>query len=151
MSALAALGRILFSVLFIVSGANKLSDVAGMAQMVTSHIAISPDLSAYTAPIETVTGMPIAQVIVIASGAFEVICGLLIALNFGARIVSIPLALFVLATVFYFHNFWSMTGPDRLTNLFEALKNLSLIGGLLMIAGYPRSGLLSESSGYHGV
>lgn len=151
MPALAALGRILFCVLFFVSGANKLSDIAGMAPTVANHITIPAELSNYTAQIETLTGMPIAQVIVIASGVFEVLCGLLIALNFGSRIVAIVLALYVGATVFYFHNFWTMTEPDRTVNLYQALKNLSLIGGLLMIAGYPRPAPTADTTSYHGV
>ncbi len=151
MPALAALGRILFCVLFLVSGASKLYDIAGMMPMVESHIIIPDQLSTYKAQIEAMTGMPIAQVIVIATGVFEILCGLLIALNFGARVVSILLALFVAATVYYFHDFWTMSEPDRTINLYQALKNLSLIGGLLMIAGYPRPVPPPETTSYHGV
>ncbi len=151
MPALAALGRILFCVLFVVSGASKLYDIAGMMPMVESHIVIPDQFATYKTQIETLTGMPISQVIVIATGIFEILCGLLIALKFGARVVAIVLALFVAATVYYFHNFWTMTGPDYLTNMYQALKNLSLIGGLLMIAGYPRPVPPPESTSYHGV
>lgn len=151
MPALAALGRILFCVVFLVSGANKLYDIAGMMPTVESHIVIPDQFAAYKTQIETMTGMPIAQVIVIATGIFEILCGVLIALNFGARVVAILLALFVVATIFYFHNFWTMTEPDRTVNLYQALKNLSLIGGLLMIAGYPRPEPPPETTSYHGV
>lgn len=151
MPALAAVGRILFCVLFLVSGASKLYDIAGMIPTVESHIVIPDQFAAYKTQIETMTGMPIAQVIVIASGIFEILCGVLIALNFGARVVSILLALFVVATIYYFHNFWTMTDPDRTVNLYQALKNLSLIGGLLMIAGYPRPEPPTETTNYHGV
>lgn len=151
MPALAAVGRILFCVLFLVSGASKLYDIAGMIPTVENHIVIPDQFAAYKTQIETMTGMPIAQVIVIASGIFEILCGVLIALNFGARVVSILLALFVVATIYYFHNFWTMTDPDRTINLYQALKNLSLIGGLLMIAGYPRTEPPPETTSYHGV
>ncbi|HEY0233549.1 MAG TPA: DoxX family protein, partial [Afipia sp.] len=133
------------------SGASKLYDIAGMIPTVENHIVIPDQLATYKIQIETMTGMAIAQVIVIATGVFEILCGLLIALNFGARVVSILLALFVVATIYYFHNFWTMTDPDRTINLYQALKNLSLIGGLLMIAGYPRPEPPPETTNYHGV
>jgi putative oxidoreductase len=146
MPAFYVLGRVLFAVLFVVSGAYKLSDITGMAQMVSDHVSIPEQLSAYTAQLEATTKLPISQLIVIASGTLEIVGGLLIALNFGARIVAVLLALFVVATVFYFHDFWNMTGVDRVTNLFQALKNLSIIGALFMIIGYPRSLALAQSS-----
>ncbi len=151
MQAFAALGRFLFSILFIVSGGYKLSDIAGMVQTVTTHIPIPPEVLTYTTQIETATGMPIAQLIVIISGVFEVLAGILIALNFGARIVSVLLAIFVALTIFYFHDFWNQTGGERWATIFEALKNVSLIGALLMIAAYPRPAPLADSEGYHSV
>ncbi len=75
----------------------------------------------------------------------------MIALNFGARFFAIILVLFVAVTTFYFHNFWDMTGADRINNMIHALKNLSLIGGLLIIAGYPRNTAVMEKSSYSSV
>jgi putative oxidoreductase len=71
----------------------------------------------------------------IAAGALELICGIMIALNFGARFFAILLILFVAAATFYYHDFWNQTGADATNNLIHALKNLSLIGALFMIAG----------------
>jgi uncharacterized membrane protein YphA (DoxX/SURF4 family) len=146
MPAFYVLGRVLFAVLFVVSGVYKLSDIASMAQMASDHVPIPELLTPYTAQLEAATKLPIAQLIVIASGTLEIVGGLLIAINFGARIAAILLALFVVATVFYFHDFWNMTGADRVTNLFQALKNLSILGALFMIVGYPRSLALAQSS-----
>jgi putative oxidoreductase len=42
------------------------------------------------------------------------------------------------AATFYYHDFWNQTGPDARNNLVHALKNLSIIGALFMIAGYGR-------------
>src|SRR5882762_5010491 len=134
-----AIGRILFAVLFVFSGASKLLDIAATAQGITDKVAIPAVLATYTGQLETMTGMPIAQLLAIAAGAVEVICGLMIALNFGARFFAIVLVLFVAVVTVYYHNFWDMTGADRLNNMIHALKNLSLIGALLIIAGYPRS------------
>jgi uncharacterized membrane protein YphA (DoxX/SURF4 family) len=94
--------------------------------------------------------MTTAQLLEILAGAVEVLGGLFIALNIGTRFFSLLLVLFVGVTTFYFHNFWDMTGPDRINNMIHALKNLSLIGGLLVIAGYPRQVVMEESR-YTGV
>jgi putative oxidoreductase len=78
------------------------------------------------------------QMLAIAAGAIELICGLMIALNFGARFFAVLLILFVAAATFYFHDFWNQAGADARNNMIHALKNLSLIGALFMIAGYGR-------------
>jgi uncharacterized membrane protein YphA (DoxX/SURF4 family) len=39
---------------------------------------------------------------------------------------------------FYFHDFWNQPSPENGKVLVEALKNLSIIGALFMIAGYGR-------------
>ena len=62
----------------------------------------------------------------------------MIAVNFGARFFAILLIFFVLAATFYFHDFWNQPAPDNAKTLIDALKNLSIIGALFMIAGYGR-------------
>ncbi|OIQ68514.1 inner membrane protein YphA [mine drainage metagenome] len=84
------------------------------------------------------------QMLAIAAGATELICGLMIALNFGARFFAILLILFVAGATFYFHDFWNQTGADARNNVVHALKNLSIIGALFMIVGYGRSASASE-------
>jgi len=145
MPALVTLGRILFAVLFVFSGASKLMDLSATAQM-TEKIVIPAIMAPYTAQLETITGMPLAQLLAIASGAIEVVCGLMIALNFGARFFAIILILFVVAATFYFHDFWNQTGTEARGNLVHALKNLSLIGALLMIVGSGRSAKIQETA-----
>jgi putative oxidoreductase len=94
------------------------------------------------AQLESVTGMATPQMLAIGVGAFEVIAGLMIALNFLARFFAILLVIFVVMATFYFHDFWNQAPPDNARTLIDALKNLSLIGALFIIAGYgkgPRS------------
>jgi putative oxidoreductase len=148
MSAFVSLGRVLFVVLFVFSGASKLFDIASTTQAITEKVAIPALLAPYATQLEAMAGMPTAQILAIVAGVVEVVCGLMIALNFGARFFAIILVLFVAVTTFYFHNFWDMTGADRINNMIHALKNLSLIGGLLIIAGYPRSAAVMERESY---
>ena len=134
MPAFITFGRILFAVLFIFSGASKLLNLAATAQM-TEKIAIPAALATYTSQLEGVTGMSTPQMLAIAAGALELICGIMIALNFGARFFAIVLILFVAVATFYYHDFWNQTGADAAGNMIHALKNLSLIGALFMVAG----------------
>lgn len=150
MPALVTLGRVLFVVLFVFSGASKLFDIASTTQAITEKVALPALLTPYTTQLEGITGMPTAQLLAILAGAVEVLGGLFIALNIGTRFFALLLVLFVGITTFYFHNFWDMAGADRINNMIHALKNLSLIGGLLVIAGYPRP-IAMEESRYTGV
>jgi len=138
MPALITFGRVLFAVLFIYSGATKLFGIQATADFIAAKVTIPALVAPYTSQLESMTGMPIMQLIALCVGAFEIISGLMIALNFGARFFAILLILFVLATTFYFHDFWNQPAPDNAKTLVEALKNLSIIGALFIIAGYGR-------------
>jgi uncharacterized membrane protein YphA (DoxX/SURF4 family) len=143
MPAFVTFGRILFAVLFVFSGVSKLMDLAATAQM-TEKIVLPAIVAPYTAQLETITGMPMAQLLAIAAGGLEVVCGLMIALNFGARFFAVLLILFVAGATFYYHDFWNQTGTDARNNLVHALKNLSIIGALFMIVGTSRSAKSQE-------
>lgn len=138
-------GRVLFSVLFIASGAFKLFDIAGTAEGIASRIVIPTALASVTAQLEGLTGMPTAQMLAMAAGALEIVCGAFIAINIGARFFSLLLAAFVIAATFYYHDFWNQAGPESKNNMIHALRNLSLIGALFIIAGIGRRPRTAES------
>ena len=138
MPAFITFGRILFAVLFIYSGATKLFGIQATTSAIAAKVVIPALLTPYTSQLEAMTGMPTPQMLAIAVGAFEVIGGLMIALNFGARFFAILLIFFVAAATFYFHDFWNQPAPENAKTLIDALKNLSIIGALFMIAGYGR-------------
>ena len=62
----------------------------------------------------------------------------MIALNLATRFFAILLIFFVAAATFYFHDFWNQSPPENAKSLMDALKNLSIIGALFIIAGYGR-------------
>lgn len=142
MPALITFGRILFAVLFVYTGATKLFAVQATSDFIATKVTLPPLIVPYLAQLESVTGMATPQMLAIGVGAFEVIAGLMIALNFLARFFAILLVIFVVVATFYFHDFWNQAPPDNARTLIDALKNLSLIGALFIIAGYgkgPRS------------
>ena len=139
MPAFVTFGRVLFAVLFIVSGAMKLVNLAATADYISSKVVIPAILAPYATQLETLTSMEMKQMLAIAAGGIELVCGLMIALNFGSRFFSLLLILFVIAVTFYFHDFWNQTGADARGNLIHAMKNLSIIGALFIIAGLGRA------------
>lgn len=138
MPAFITFGRVLFAVLFIYTGATKLFGIQQTADFIAAKVTIPSLLAPYTAQLETMTGMTTPQMLAIGVGGFEIIAGLMIALNFGARLFAILLIIFIAITTFYFHDFWNQAPPDNAKTLVDALKNLSLIGALFIIAGYGR-------------
>jgi len=138
MPAFVTFGRVLFAVLFMYTGATKLFAVQQTADYIASKVAIPEMLAPYTSQLETMTGMPTPQLLTLAVGCFEILAGLMIAVNFGARFFAILLIFLVLASTFYFYDFWNQPAPDNAKTLIDALKNLSIIGALFMIAGYGR-------------
>jgi len=146
MPAFITFGRILFAVLFIYTGATKLFGIPATAEFIAAKVTIPELLLPYAAQLQTLTGMPTAQTLAIVAGGFEVIAGLMIALNFGARFFSLLLIIFVGLVTYYFHDFWNQAAPDNAKTLIDALKNLSIIGALFMIAGYGRGTSEAESA-----
>ena len=146
MPAFITFGRVLFAVLFIYSGATKLVGLQATTDFIAAKVLIPALVTPYTSQLESMTGMTTPQMLAIAVGAFEVIAGLMIALNFGARFFAILLIFFVAATIFYFHDFWNQAAPDNAKTLMDALKNLSIVGALFMIAGYGRANRTVESA-----
>jgi uncharacterized membrane protein YphA (DoxX/SURF4 family) len=144
MPAFIIFGRILFAIFFIYAGAAKLFGIQAMADSIAAKVTIPAVLEPYTHQLETLTGMPTPQVLVIAAGAFEIIAGLMIAVNFGARFFAILLIIYVAASTYYSYDFWNQVPPDNAKTLIDALKNLSIIGALFMIAGYGRGQRMAE-------
>ena len=146
MPAFITFGRVLFAVLFIYSGATKLFAIQAAADAIAAKVPIPEVLAPYTAQLEAMAGMPTAQVIAIVAGAFEVIAGLMIALNFGTRFFALLLIIFIALVTYYFHDFWDQAAPDNAKTLVDALKNLSLIGALFVIAGLGRGRKAAEGA-----
>jgi putative oxidoreductase len=144
MPAFITFGRILFAVLFIYSGATKLFGIAATSDFIAAKVVVPALIVPYTTQLETMTGMSTPQMLAIAIGVFEIIAGLMIALNFGARFFAILLIFFVIAATYYFHDFWNQSPPENAKSLVDALKNLSIIGALFMIAGYGRMSQTAE-------
>jgi putative oxidoreductase len=133
MNILLIIGRLAFVAIFVLSGAQKLMDIGATAAMIGPKIVIPAQLAGFAAQLEGATGMSTPQLMAIAAGVVELAGGLMIAANIGTRIAALALIVFTAAATFWFHDFWNMADQAaRMNNMAHALKNLSLIGALLV-------------------
>ena len=130
-SALAFFARLLLASLFIVAGVRKAMTFQGVAQLMATK------------------GFPSPEVLLVLTILLEVGGGLLLILNWQARIAAVALALFTIAAGVIFHDFWVHIGGDAgaLNNqLNHFLKNVAIVGGLLHVAAYPRATAVTPST-----
>jgi putative oxidoreductase len=118
-----AIGRVLLSVVFIVFGylqftniGNYIANPAVVKAAATSGI-LSPTVIAYLV------------------AAIDLFGGLLILVGYQTRWAAVVLIAFIVLTFIFAHNFWTMEGAARAANQAHFYKNLSLIGGLLLLIG----------------
>src|SRR6478735_1455577 len=138
MPAFVTFGRILFAVLFIYTGAYKLFSLQATADFIATKVTVPEVIAPYAQQVEQVTSMTTPQLLAILVGGIEIIAGLMIALNFGARFFALLMIVYVAVATFLFYDFWNQTPPDNARMVVDALKNLSIIGALFMIIGYGR-------------
>lgn len=146
MPAFVTFGRILFAVLFIYTGATKLFAIQATADFIATKVVVPEAIAPYATQVETATAMTTPQLLAIAIGALEVVAGLMIALNFGARFFALLMIIYVAVATVLFYDFWNQVPPDNAKMLVDALKNLSIIGALFMIMGYGRATRPAETA-----
>ncbi len=96
-------------------------------------------ISGYDSTVEMManTGLPIPDVLLIFTIAFQLLGGLSLLLGYKVKVGSILLILFLIPASLVFHN--PIADPNEINNF---LKNVGLIGGLLMVI-YAGAGALS--------
>jgi uncharacterized membrane protein YphA (DoxX/SURF4 family) len=146
MPAFVTFGRIVFAVLFIYTGATKLFALQATADFIAGKIVVPEAIAPYARQIETATAMTTPQLLAIAIGGLEILAGLMIALNFGARFFALLMVVYVAVATVMFYDFWNQTPPDNAKMLVDALKNLAIIGALFMIMGASRTAQEPESA-----
>ena len=121
-------GRILISVIFLLSGIVKVMNFNGMVAFMASK------------------GVPMPNVMIAGALIVEILGALCLITGFQTRIASLIMFLYLIPTTLMFHNFWTMQGAMRTDNQVNFLKNLAIMGGLLMVASYG-PGKLSLDAG----
>ena len=107
--------RILLIVLFVVFGWSKFTDYAGTVGYMTQ------------------AGAPMPSVAALVAIVVEVFVALAVALGVWTRPLALLLALYTLGTALIAHHFWTMEGAARSANAINFYKNVSIIGGFLLL------------------
>ena len=110
------LARILMMVLFVMSGWGKLTGFQGTVGYMTS------------------TGAPLPMVAAAVAVVMEFGVGIALLIGLWTRPLAILMALFVLGTSFIAHSYWDMQGAMEAANKIQFYKNLSIMGGLFLLA-----------------
>lgn len=109
----ALIGRVLLAAIFIILGFAKISGFAVMSQFAAANNVPFPDLA-----------ILIAIVV-------ELVGGLMIALGWQTKNAALGIFVFLIPVTYYFHT--NFLDPMQMTMF---LKNLSIMGGLLLLASF---------------
>jgi putative oxidoreductase len=116
MDVIALIGRILFALIFLGSGA-------------TGHIGQRKGMAQYAAS----QGVPAADVLVVLSGLQILVGGLMVALGIWGDLGALLLLAFVVPAALLMHAFWKVQDPmQRANQQVHFMKNLALAGGSIM-------------------
>ena len=108
-------GRILLAAIFIVAGINKILNFDGTAAYMES------------------VGLPMVEVLLVATIVIELGGGLMIALGWNARWAALAIFLFIIPVTLIFHDFWTVQGEEMQNQLNHFMKNLAIMGGMLYV------------------
>ena len=115
MNEVVLVARLLLVVLFLVFGWSKLTDYAGTVGYMTQ------------------IGAPLPSLATLVAIMVEVFGALAVAVGLWTRPLALLLALYALGTALIGHPFWTMEGADRCANAINFYKNISIIGGFLLL------------------
>lgn len=134
MSVAYTIGRIFIPILFLVNGIQKAFNVGEIARMFeANNIPIPQEIVPYLGT------MPKYEALGYLIAAIEIICGLMVLVGLKARWAALVLIVFTACTIIFVHHFWDMEGAALIEARTEALKNLSIMGGLLLVVAVGSS------------
>jgi putative oxidoreductase len=107
--------RLLLATLFLIFGWRKLRDYSGTVRQIVQLGGPMPKLAAAVA---ILMELPVASAVAV--GAF-------------ARPAALLLVLYTLGTALIGHRYWTMTGAGQVDSMDGFYKNLSIIGGFLLL------------------
>jgi putative oxidoreductase len=107
--------RILLMILFVIFGWSKLTGFSGTVAYMTS------------------TGAPVPTISAIIAVVMEFAVGIALVVGFYTRPLAAILALYTLGTAIIGHHYWNMTGAEQYANMINFYKNISIMGGLLLL------------------
>lgn len=129
MQAFAPIGRIMFSLIFLLSVPNHFKHET-VAYAAAAHV-------------------PLAHVAVPLAGLLALLGGLSLALGFHARMGAIALLVFLVPVTLFMHKFWGLSDAQQAQmQMINFMKNVALMGGALFFV-YAGAGAYSLDARSH--
>ena len=131
---IAMIGSMCFSVIFILSGINRILNWNATEQMLVNAFLDSLSYTyeyAWIQPVFDVL-LPWASTILVVATAVELVGGILLFVGVHVRFAALLLFLFLIPTTYFFHHFWFLQGPERELQMVMFLKNFALFGATLV-------------------
>jgi len=107
--------RVLLMVLFVLFGWSKLIGFSGTAALMARE------------------GLPLPMIAATIAVVMEFLVGIAIVVGFYTRPLALLMAVYTLATALIGHHYWTMEAAQRAGNMINFYKNISIIGGLLLL------------------
>lgn len=127
-SYLAVPGRLLLSVIFLISGCLKVTHFSTYAGFMPPT-------------------MPAPKVMLGLAAFAELAGGLSLLLGLWSRIGALGLFVFLIPTTLMFHNFWAADAAHYQEQFANFLKNVAIMGGLLMVMAHGAGPLSVDAIG----
>ena len=130
------LGCICLSLIFVSSAVGKLFSWNETIQYLTTALSLWTTSTTVPAFLHSTVAMLASRVplLLVISTILEGVGGLFVLLGFRVRLGAVMLILFILPVTLIMHPFWMTSGPEKLIQMSMFMKNLSILGGLLILA-----------------
>lgn len=118
-------GRLLLTYMFLLSGFGKIGNFAGTAAYMASK------------------GLPVSEVLLVATIIIELGGGLMLVFGWKARWAALAIFLWLIPVTLIFHGYWAVEPEHMRAQMIQFNKNLAIMGGMLyvMMAGSGRYSL----------
>ena len=120
-------GRILLGLLFVLSGFGKIAGFEGTVGYIAAQ------------------HLPLPTVVAVLTILVELGGGLALVVGFATRQAAVLLAGFSILAALIFHAFWAAPEAARMMQQINFLKNLSIAGGMLVLAVFGPGRLSLEA------
>lgn len=114
---LARTGRMLLSVIFLVTGISKITGWSGSIDYMQANG----------------IGEPWTPILLAAALVIELACGIALLIGFRERAAALLLVLYLIPVTLVLHSFWEAAAADVMSERIAFLKNLAIMGGLLAV------------------
>lgn len=129
------LGRICLSLIFVSSAVGKLFTWDQTSQYMTLSLSKWTSVHLPQLVEQGVSFLSThAGLFLIISTLLEGIGGLFVLLGFNVRLGAVMLILFLIPITVLMHPFWMESGLDKMLQMTMFMKNLSILGGVMILA-----------------